>query len=109
MSFLDMRWDQTGNIIVRAVRRGKQRIQSATMPRIGIDMKALRKGTTTSRCLTTWTNSTVEAVSKGNDSEAVKARFSELSEDQIKGVEAIAMDMNTAFVKATKDGNFFSK
>ncbi|WP_436717197.1 ISL3 family transposase [Roseiconus lacunae] len=103
MSILDTKWDQTWNIVVRAVRRGKQRKQSVTMPRIGIDEKAFKKGHSYITLLYDLDNSTVEAVSEGNDAEAAKACFSELSEDQIKGVEAIAMDMSAAFVKATKE------
>ena len=42
-------------------------------------------------------------MSEGNDSEAAKASFAELSKEQIDSVEAIAMDMSSAYVKATKE------
>ncbi len=103
MSILDTKWDQTWNIIVRAVRRGKQRKQVTTMPRIGIDEKAFKKGHSYITLLYDLDNSTVEAISEGNDADAAKACFSELSEDQIEAVEAIAMDMSAAYVKATKE------
>ena len=38
--------------------------------------------------------STVEAISDGNDTEAGNACFSQLSEEQLDSVEAIAMDMS---------------
>ncbi|MCE3017702.1 MAG: transposase [Pirellula sp.] len=44
----------------------------------------------------------VEAVSEGNDTNAAVACFSKLSEKQIASVEAIAMDMSSAYVKAAK-------
>ena len=47
-------------------------------------------------------NSTVEAISAGNNTESGIACFSQLSTDQINAVEAIAMDMSAAYVKATK-------
>ena len=103
MSILGTKWDQTWNIVVRAVRRGKQRKQATTMPRIGIDEKAFKKGHNYITLLYDLDNSTVEAISEGNDAEAAKACFSRLSEDQIKDVEAIAMDMSAAYVKATKE------
>jgi transposase len=103
MSILGTKWDQTWNIIVRAVRRGKQRKQVMAMPRIGIDEKAFKKGHSYITLLYDLDNSTVEAISEGNDADAAKACFSELSEEQIEAVEAIAMDMSAAYVKATKE------
>jgi transposase len=47
-------------------------------------------------------NSTVEAIADGNDTDSGNACFSQLSADQIASVEAIAMDMSAAFVKAAK-------
>lgn len=103
MSVLGTKWDQTWNILERAVRRGKQRKQATTMPRIGIDEKAFKKGHSYITLLYDLDNSTVEAISEGNDTDAAKACFSALSEDQIEAVEAIAMDMSAAYVKATKE------
>lgn len=47
-------------------------------------------------------NSTVEAINDGNNAEAGFAAFSELSEAQLHSIEAIAMDMSSAYVKAAK-------
>jgi transposase len=47
-------------------------------------------------------NSTVEAISNGNNTESGKQCFSQLSKDQLDGVAAIAMDMSAAFVKSAK-------
>lgn len=47
-------------------------------------------------------NSTVEAISDGNDTESGNQCFSQLSEEQLAGVEAIAMDMSAALVKSAK-------
>jgi transposase len=103
MSLLNTKWDQTWNIIVRAVRRGKNRKLVKMLPRIGIDEKAFKKGQSYITLLYDLDNSTVEAISEGNDADAAKACFSELTEKQIKSVEAIAMDMSGAYVKATKE------
>ncbi len=46
--------------------------------------------------------STVEAIADGNDTEAGNAAFSQLSESQRDGVEAIAMDMSAAYVKSAR-------
>jgi transposase len=47
-------------------------------------------------------NSTVEAISDGNDTDRGIACFSQLSQEQIASVEAVAIDMSAAYVKATK-------
>ncbi|MEM6777461.1 MAG: ISL3 family transposase [Planctomycetota bacterium] len=103
MSILGTKWDQTWNIIQRAVRRGKQRKQATRMPRVGIDEKAFKKCHSYITLLYDLDHSTVEAISEGNDADAAKTCFSKLSEEQIKAIEAIAMDMSAAYVKATKE------
>lgn len=103
MSILGTKWDQTWNIIKRAVARGKLRKQPTEMPRVGIDEKAFKKGHSYITLLYDLDQSTVEAISEGNDAQAGKACFSQLSEDQINAIEAIAMDMSAAYVKAAKE------
>ncbi|MGB7328358.1 MAG: transposase [Rubripirellula sp.] len=41
-------------------------------------------------------------MSDGNDTESRNQCFSQLSEEQLAGAEAIAMDMSAAFVKSAK-------
>ncbi len=43
-------------------------------------------------------NSTVEAIEEGHDTEAAKSCFSQLSQEQLQSIEAIAMDISSAFV-----------
>ena len=101
-AILRLSWDQTWNILHRAVGRGLSRKEEKTMPRIGIDEKAFSKGQSYVTMLYDLDNSTVEAIADGNNTESGNACFSQLSEDQINSVEAIAMDMSAAFVKAAK-------
>ena len=44
MSILRTTWDQTWQIVLRAVARGQQRKQPLPIPRLGIDEKAFAKG-----------------------------------------------------------------
>ncbi len=103
MSILGTKWDQTWNIIVRAVARGKNRKLNKLLPRIGLDEKAFKKGQNYITLLYDLDNSTVEAISQGNDAEAANACFSQLSKEQIQSVQAVAMDMSAAYVKATRE------
>lgn len=102
MGVLRLKWDQTWGIITRAVRRGKDRKVAKLLPRLGIDEKAFAKGQSYITLLYDLDHSTVEAVAMGNDTEAANACFSELSPEQIDSVEAIAMDMSAAYVRAAK-------
>ena len=102
MSVLDTKWDQTWAILERAVSRGMARKEAQPLPRIGIDEKAFAKGQNYITLLYDLDNSTVEAISDGNDTESGVDCLSLLSEEQIDSVEAIAMDMSAAYVKAAK-------
>jgi transposase len=102
MSILRTSWDQTWYFVQRAVRRGQDRKEAKMLPRIGIDEKAFAKGQNYITLLYDLDNSTVEAISDGNDTDSGVACLSQLSQEQIQSVEAVAMDMSAAYVKATK-------
>jgi transposase len=72
------------------------------VPRLGIDEKAFLKGQNYITLLYDLDNSTVEAISDGNDTDSGIACLSQLSDAQIQSVEAIAMDMSASCVKAAK-------
>jgi transposase len=103
MALLRTKWDQTWGIIERAVARGQARKGQAVIPRLGIDEKAFKKGHSYVTLLYDIDNSTVVAISQGNDADAAKACFSQLSAKQLAGIEAISMDMSASYVKATKE------
>jgi transposase len=102
MSILRTSWDETWYFVQRAVRRGQQRKQATLLPRIGIDEKAFAKGQDYLTLLYDLDDSTVEAIADGNDTASGVACFSQLSPRQIAAVEAVAMDMSAAYVKAAK-------
>lgn len=102
MGILRTSWDETWYFVQRAVRRGQDRKEAKLLPRIGIDEKAFAKGQDYITLLYDVDQSTVEAISDGNDAESGIACFSQLSPQQIASVEAVAMDMSAAYVKAAK-------
>lgn len=103
MGILRLKWDQTWNIIERAVKRGRSRKAARPMPHVGIDEKAFSKRQRYVTLLYDLDHSTVEAISDGNDAQAGIACLSQLSEEQLDAVEAIAMDMSAAYVKAAME------
>jgi len=102
MNILRLKWDQTWAIVERAVKRGKNQKAAKPLPRVGLDEKAFSKGQRYVTVLYDLDQSTVEAVTFGNDAESAVACFSELSAEQLDSVEAIALDMSPAYVKAAK-------
>jgi transposase len=100
MSLLGTKWDQTWNLLQRAVQRGQGRKQAQPLPRIGIDEKAFSKGQSYLTLLYDLDHSTVEAISDGNDTQSGEACFCVLSQEQRDSIEAVAMDMSAAYVKA---------
>lgn len=102
MSILRTKWDQTWSIVERAVARGQFRKQDLPLRHVGIDEKAFLKGQNYITLVYDLDHSTVEAISDGNDTEAGFKALSELSESQLQSIEAIAMDMSPAYVKAAK-------
>lgn len=102
MGILRTTWDETWYFVQRAVRRGQDRKEAKLLPRIGIDEKAFAKGHDYVTLLYDLDESTVEAISDGHDTEAGIACFSQLSSEQMASVEAVAMDMSPAYVKAAK-------
>ena len=102
MGILRASWDETCHILQKAVARGQARKTDKVMPRLGIDEKAFRKGQNYVTMIYDLDNSTVEAISDGNNTESGNQCFAQLSKDQLDGVKAIAMDMSAAFVKSAK-------
>jgi transposase len=102
MGILRTSWDETWYFLQRAVRRGQDRKEAKPLPRIGIDEKAFAKGHDYLTLLYDLDASTVEAISDGHDTQSGIACFSQLSPEQIASVEAVAMDMSPAYVKAAK-------
>ena len=103
MTILRLQWDATWHIIERAFARKKARKEQSLLPRIGIDEKAFAKARKYVLILYNLDNSTVDAIEEGHDTDAAKSCFSQLSQEQLQSVEAIAMDMSPAFVRAAKE------
>jgi transposase len=89
--------------VQRAVARGQARIQATDLPRIGIDEKAFRKGHDYVTLIVNLDTSTLVAISDVNDTAEANACFSQLSAERLNSVQAIAIDMSAAFVKAAKE------
>ncbi len=95
-----LNWHQVNEIKRRAVARGLERRESAPIQRLGIDEKSFRKGHNYVSVLTDLQGSRVLDVAEGRDGAACEKLFGTLTSEQLKRVEAIAMDMWRAYIKA---------
>ncbi len=69
---------------------------------LAIDEVALKKGHKYLTILLNWETGSVLWVGEGRQHDSIAGFFSSLSEEQIKGICAIAMDMWPAYIKAAK-------
>lgn len=100
---LDISWDEAWGIQERAVARGLKAKVKSIPRRIGVDEKAAAKG---QRYLTLVCNldaGCVEYIADDRTTDSLAGYYKGLTEAQREGIEAIAMDMWSPFIKATKD------
>ena len=103
ITILRISWDQGYGIMKRAVARGQARKRPKIMPRVGIDEKAFAKGHSYITLLCDIDGGTVEAIADGRDHESARACYLQLTDDQLAGIKAVAMDMSEAYIKGTKE------
>ncbi len=95
-----LNWHQVNQIKQRAVARGLERRESSPIKHLGIDEKSFRRGHNYVSLLTDLERSRVLDVVEGRDGAACDKLLGTLTAEQLKDVEAIAMDMWRAYIKA---------
>lgn len=101
-TILGISWDEAWHLAERAVARGMARKPVEVVPLIGVDEKSAGRGQR--NYVTVVSNlekSRVEEITFGNDSASLETYFDGLSEEQLSGIEAVAMDMSKAYIAAT--------
>ena len=97
---MGLNWHQVNQIKRRAVARGLERRESEPIKYLGIDEKSFRKGHNYVSLLTDLEGSRVLDVVEKRDGEACDKLLGTLTKEQLGSVEAIAMDMWRAYIKA---------
>lgn len=103
MSILMLSWDQIHEIQKKAVERGLAKRQNEEIRHVGIDEKNFLKGHSYVSLLTDIDKGCVLEVVPDRTEEAAKTLLETLSDKQKEKVEATAIDMWIAFMKAVKD------
>jgi transposase len=102
-AILGLSWDQGWAILERAVDRGQRRKRPTVSARLGIDEKAFLKGHSYMTVVCDIDQGTVEYVSDDRTKESVREFFASRTEEQLAGIEAVAMDMHEPYILATKE------
>lgn len=104
---LGISWDEAQGILERAVKRGKSRKQQTPLKRFGIDEKSFAKRhnyvTLVVRLEEGDDAATVEHVGDGRSAESLDGFWNGRSPEQLKEMEAVALDMWEPYIKSVRD------
>ena len=98
---LRISWDEAWHLMERAVARGQQRKQRAVVTHLGVDEKAIAKGHSYLTLVCDLKRGTVEYVANDRKKASLDEYYATLSEEQLAGIEAVAMDMWEPFIAST--------
>jgi transposase len=94
-------WSAAMGVMDRAVERGLARRGGMAAKKIGVDEKAFRKGHNYDTLVYDLDASAVLYVGEKRETESLSAYYRALSEEELAGIEAVAMDMWPAYYAAT--------
>lgn len=99
---LRISWDEADGIKQRAVKRGLARKVPAVMPRLCVDEKGMGHGQNylTIVAEVAQGQTTVQYVGEDRQQESLDAYWESLTAEQLRGVEAVAMDMWDPYVQS---------
>jgi len=101
-ALLRLDWDTVHRIMERAVERGLERRSLEEVKYVGMDEKSFRRGQSYISILTDLSQSRVLEVSEGRDEQAAHEAWKALPQQQAQQVEAVSVDMWSAYVSAVE-------
>ena len=96
-------WHEAWNIMDKAVARGLSRKQRRVPEYIGVDEKSFAKRHRYETVICDLRNGTVECVIEERGQDSLEAYYGQFSQEELKGIRAIAMDMWDPYIAATRD------
>ena len=103
MRVLRISWDEAWHILERAVKRGRLAKRQRPPSLLGVDETAAARGQKYITVVCDLEQRTVEYVGEDRRSESLDAYYASLTGEQLAGIKAIAMDMWTPYIKATRE------
>ncbi len=99
---LRISWDEAWGLMERAVTRGRHRKARTVVRQIGVDEKAAAKGHRYLTLVCNLEEGTVEHIAEDRTQESLAGYYAGLTQEQLDGIEAVAMDMWEPYVQATR-------
>jgi transposase len=97
-------WDEAWGVMDRAVTRGLQRRTAAPRRYLGVDEKAFRKGQRYHTIVCDLETATVQYVAADRTAASLQGYYTQLTAEQREALQAVAMDMWPAYIRATVEG-----
>jgi transposase len=98
---LRISWDEAWGLMERAVKRGQSRKESKIVRLVGVDEKAAAKGHRYLTIICDIEAGTVEHVVEDRKQKSLEEYYKGLNQEQLEGIEAVAMDMWEPYIQAT--------
>ena len=100
---LDLSWDEIHGIMERAVERGLERRKAESVPLLGVDEKAFRKGHKYFTLVNDLLRSRVLYVAEDRTQKSLDGFWETLSPEQRTSIEALAMDMWDPYIASVHE------
>jgi transposase len=98
---LRLSWHEAWHIMERAVARGQQAKKRRLIRRLGVDEKAVAKRHQYVTLVCDLDRATVEYIADDRKQSSLDAYYRSLSKKQLRGIQAVAMDMWEPFIAST--------
>jgi transposase len=98
---LNLSWDEAWHLMERAVERGQQRKKRRVIPHLGVDEKAIARRHQYVTMVCDLDRGTVEYLAENREKTSLDAYYASLSQEQLAGIQAVAMDMWDPYIAST--------
>ena len=98
---LQLSWDEAWHLMERAVERGRQAKKQRVIPYLGVDEKAVARRHQYVTMVCDLERGTVEYLAENREKTSLDAYYASLSEGQLAGIQAVAMDMWEPYIAST--------
>ena len=95
-------WEQSWNVLDRAVERGRSRKVHRVPSRIGVDEKSIARGHKYESLVYDMDAGTVDYVCDDRSQESLESYYRQFSREELSQVNAVAMDMWDPYIAATR-------
>jgi transposase len=99
---LKLSWDEAWRLMERAVERGQQRKKRRVIPYLGVDEKAVARRHQYITLVCDLNRGTVEYLAENREKTSLDAYYASLSNQQLAGIQGVAMDMWEPYIASTK-------